>query len=40
MITGVNNPRYNHVPYTWRQEVLGKLTTKAANLVNALEGVW
>jgi len=32
--------KYNHVPFTWRQEVLGKLTTKAANLVNALEGVW
>ena len=61
------NPRYNHVPFTWRQEVLGKvtmiiisiittiiiivfifviiiiigqMTTKAANMINALEAVW
>ena len=35
-----NYLRYNHVPFTWRQEVLGKLTTKAANMVNSLEAVW
>ena len=75
------NLRYNHVPFTWRQEVLGKvtmiiisiittiiitivrfaimiitiiiivsifviiiiigqMTTKAANMINALEAVW
>ena len=32
--------RYNHVPLSWRKEVLGKMTTKAANLVDALEEVW
>jgi len=32
--------KYNHVPLSWRKEVLGKMTTKAANLVNALEEVW
>ena len=61
------NLRYNHVPFSWRQEVLGKvtmiiismiitiiiivsifviiiiigqMTTKAANMINALEAVW
>jgi len=32
--------KYNHVDFGWRNEVLGKLTTPAAKLINALEEVW
>ena len=32
--------KYNFVPLTWRKEILGKLETSAAALINKLEEVW
>lgn len=32
--------KYNHVDFGWRNEVLGKLDTPAAKLINACEEVW
>jgi len=32
--------KYNKVDFGWRNEVLGKLTTPAAKLINACEEVW
>ena len=32
--------KYNFVPLSWRKEILGKLETSAAALINKLEEVW
>jgi len=32
--------KYTHVDFTWRNEVLGKLDTPAAKLINACEEAW
>jgi len=32
--------KYNHVDFDWRREVLGKIETPAAKLINACEEVW
>jgi len=32
--------KYNQVDFGWRKEVLGRLTTPAAKLINTLEEVW
>ena len=32
--------KYNFVPLSWRKEILGKLETSAAALINKVEEVW